>query len=98
MAHIISFRTNLTVFAILMALLFLTVAAAYVDLGVFGLPVAMTIATAKAALILLYFMHVRYSSKLQWIFSTAAFLWLALMILITLADYLSRGWLNILGK
>jgi cytochrome c oxidase subunit 4 len=96
--HIIPFRTNLAVFAALMVLLFVTVAAAYVNLGAWGLPVAMAIATVKALLILLYFMHIRYASRLQWIFSAAAFLWLGIMIAITMSDYVSRGWLNVAGK
>ncbi len=96
--HIIPFRTNLAVFVALMVLLFVTVAAAYLDLGAWGLPVAMTIATIKAALILLYFMHIRYASRLQWMFSTAALLWLGIMILIIMSDYISRGWLNVDGK
>lgn len=96
--HVIPFQTNLAVFVALMVLLFLTVGAAYLDLGAFGLPVAMAIATIKAVLILLYFMHIRYASRLQWIFSGAAFLWLGIMILITMSDYISRGWLNVEGK
>jgi cytochrome c oxidase subunit 4 len=96
--HVLSLRTYYTIFAILMVLLFLTIAVAYVDLGVLGVPVAMTIATVKAILILLYFMHVKFSDKLVWIFSTAAFFWLVFLLLLVLGDYASRDWLAILGK
>jgi cytochrome c oxidase subunit 4 len=58
----------------------------------------MGIATAKMALILLYFMHVRYSERLVWIFSTAAFLWLILLITGLMNDYLTRGFTNVMGK
>jgi cytochrome c oxidase subunit 4 len=81
-----------------MVLLFLTIAVAFVDLGVLGVPVAMTIATVKAILILLYFMHVKFSDKLVWIFSTAAFFWLVFLLLLVLGDYASRDWLDVLGK
>jgi cytochrome c oxidase subunit 4 len=96
--HVISVQTNLAVFGALMLLLVLTIGVAYLDLGPFGLVIAMLIATVKAALIILYFMHVRYGSKLQWLFSGAAFFWLGILILITLGDYLSRGWVDVQGK
>jgi cytochrome c oxidase subunit 4 len=96
--HIMSVQTNIIVFAALMILLVLTVGAAYMIHGPLGILTAMIIASIKAALIIAYFMHIRFSSKLQLIFSVSAFFWLALMILITLSDYLSRGWLPIEGK
>lgn len=96
--HILSVRTNFVIFAALMALLGATVGAAYIDLGRWNLPVAMAIATAKAVLILLYFMHVRFSHRLTWVFSGAAFLWLAIMLVLSLSDYTTRDWLAIEGK
>ena len=96
--HIIPLRANFAIFAALLALLGLTVGAAYVDLGRWNLPLAMTIAAAKAALILLYFMHVRFSNKLTAVFSGAAFLWLVILLVLTLNDYMTRGWLPIEGK
>jgi cytochrome c oxidase subunit IV len=96
--HVISVRTNLIVFAILMLLLVLTVGVAYINLGVMGLPVAMAIATVKAVLIVLYFMHVRWSTPITWVFAGSAFFWLAIMIFLTLNDYLTRGFLYIDGK
>ena len=58
----------------------------------------MVIALAKAIMIVLIFMHVRYSERLVWVFSGAAFLWLLILIALTLNDYFTRGWLNIPGK
>lgn len=96
--HIIPVRTNLIVFGILMALLVVTVGAAYLDLGSFNLITAMLIAGCKAMLIMLYFMHVRYSPRIVWVFSGAAFLWLGILIAFGASDYLTRGWLDIPGK
>jgi len=96
--HIISVKTYLMVFVALIALLVATVVAAMLPLGALHLPVAMTIAVIKAAMILLIFMHVYYSPALTKIVSVAALLWAALLLTITVADYFSRGWLDILGK
>lgn len=81
------------VFGALMLLLVLTVAASYVNLGPLNELVALAIALAKALLVILFFMHVRYSSPLTWLFVAAGFVWLSILILLTLGDYLSRGWL-----
>ncbi|MBX6311351.1 MAG: cytochrome C oxidase subunit IV family protein [Isosphaeraceae bacterium] len=96
--QVIPIRTNLIVFVILLALLFLTVGIAYIDLGVMNMVVAMTIAVIKALLIMLIFMHLRYTSHLTWIFALAAFLWLGILITLGLSDWLSRGWIDIPGK
>ena len=96
--HIIPPRTYYTIFGILMLLLVATVGAAYINLGPLNLIVAMSIAVTKAVLIILYFMHVRYGNKLTWVFSSAAFVWLAILIVLSLNDYATRGWLNIEGK
>ena len=76
----------------LLALLALTIAAAYVDLGPFNTLAAMMIALMKAALIVLFFMHLRYSKPLTWVFAGAGFFWLGIMLALALADYLTRGW------
>jgi cytochrome c oxidase subunit 4 len=56
--------------------------------------VAMTIAIAKATVVVLYFMHVRYSARLIWVIIGAAFFWMALLFAFTLADFYTRGWLS----
>ena len=75
--HIIPVRTYLIVFGVLMGLLVATVAGAYAPLGHFHLAIALLIAGLKAVVIVLYFMHVRYSSRLTWVFSSAAVNWRA---------------------
>lgn len=87
--------TGLTYFAngaVLLALLGLTIAMAYVNLGPFNTIVAMSISAAKAALILLFFMQLRYARPALWVFAGAGFFWLAIMIAMALSDYLTRGW------
>jgi cytochrome c oxidase subunit 4 len=96
--HTVSIATSLLVFAALLVLLFATVGAAHLPLGPWHLPVAMTIAVAKALLIALFFMHLLYSHRLTTIVAVAALLWLGIMIALTLCDFQSRGWLDIPGK
>jgi cytochrome c oxidase subunit 4 len=76
--------------AALLLLFILTVAAAYVEMGPFNIVVAMTIAVVKATLVVLYFMHVRYQSRLTWIFASAGFIWLLILFALTLGDYFTR--------
>ena len=76
----------------LLALLGLTIAAAYVNLGPFNTVAAMSIALAKAVLILLFFMHLRDSKPIIWVFAGAGFFWLGIMFALALSDYLTRGW------
>jgi cytochrome c oxidase subunit IV len=78
------------VFVVLMVLLFATVGAAYVNLHWGNVPVAYAIASLKAVLILWYFMHLKYSTRLVHVFAFASFAWLALMLIVTLGDYFSR--------
>jgi len=56
--------------------------------------VALTIAVLKALLVILYFMHVRYSDSLVWVFVAAGFFWLSLLLVGILQDYISRGWVG----
>ena len=87
-------RTYWVIFWWLMGLLVLTVIAGRIDLDhlIPGLNavVALIIATIKAVLVILFFMHVKQSSKLTWIFSSAAFIWLIILIALTFNDYLTR--------
>ena len=95
--HVVPVRTYFLVFVTLLAMTALTTAAAFVDLGPLGNLVAMAIASFKATLVVLFFMHVRYSSKLTSLVVTAGLFWLAILIVLTLTDYLSRGWLGVPG-
>jgi cytochrome c oxidase subunit IV len=96
--HISPVSTYLKIFAALMALTAVTVAAAFVDMGALNNVVAMGIALFKAALVVLFFMHVRYGSKLIGLIVVSSVLWLAIMFLITLSDYWTRGSFGILGR
>lgn len=79
-----------TVFALLLLLLLATVGVAYIDLGVFGLPVALGIAITKAGLILAYFMHLVHEKSLVRVFAFAGFASLAILLIILLADVNAR--------
>jgi cytochrome c oxidase subunit 4 len=79
------------IISILFALTFATWAIAFVDLGIWNPVVALTIAVIKAVLVILFFMHVRYSSRLTKVTVGAGFFWLLLMITLSLSDYLSRS-------
>ena len=81
-----------SVFATLIVLTFLTVFAAEFDLGSFSIFVALAIAITKATLVILFFMHVKESSRLTKLFVVAGFFWMAILFGLTGSDYVSRGW------
>jgi cytochrome c oxidase subunit 4 len=87
-----SARTYLLTGIALLAFLGLTIGAAYINLGPLNTAVAMTISFVKAALIVLFFMHVRYSKPLLWVFVGAGFFWLGIMLVLAMSDYMTRGW------
>lgn len=80
------------VWVALLVLLALTWGLAQLNLGQFNAVAALTIAVTKMLLVILYFMHVRYKPRLTWVFVAAGFIWLLIMIDLTLSDYLTRGW------
>jgi cytochrome c oxidase subunit IV len=84
-----------TIWLALLALLGLTWGVAKFDLGPWNIVAAMTIAVVKMLLVILVFMHVRYSHKLTWVFVAAGFFWLSFMITLTMADYLTRAGLEL---
>jgi cytochrome c oxidase subunit 4 len=86
-------KTYVSVWATLLALLGATVAVAYVHLGRFNAAAALTIAGVKAVIIVLYFMHLRYSPKVVWVVVGAGFLWLGWLFLWTIGDYVTRAYL-----
>jgi len=92
--HIVQPRIYIGIFLSLMVGTALTVLAAFYDFpGPLNAVVALTIAVIKATLVVLFFMHVRYSGRLVWLVIVAALLWLAIMFAITLSDYWTRTWL-----
>ena len=88
-SHVVSTRVYLGVFVALLALTGITVWAARHDFGALNTPVALGIAVLKAVLVILYFMHVKYSPRLTKLVVASAFVWLAIMIVGTLQDYYS---------
>jgi len=96
--HIVSPVVYVGVFLALMVLTGLTVFASTVDLGMWNTPVALLIAITKAVLVVLFFMHVKYSSRLVSLAVGAAMLWLVLLIAGVIADYVSRGWVGSPGS
>jgi cytochrome c oxidase subunit 4 len=95
--HIVPRRLYYRIFAALMGLTLVTVGVAFVDLGVLNTVIALTIAVVKALLVLLFFMHVRYSSRLTWVCVAAGVFWLALLLTLAMSDYLTRHWLVVTG-
>jgi len=96
--HIVSPKVYFAVFATLGVFTVVTWSVAKVDLGILNVVVALTIAVIKATLVVLYFMHVRWSSRLTWVFVCAGFFWLAIMIALTLSDFTTRDWLTIASQ
>jgi cytochrome c oxidase subunit 4 len=93
--HVVPIRVYLAIFGALMVGTVLTVMAAFWDLPPpLNTVVAMTIAVLKATLVVLYFMHVRYSSRLTWVVIASGLIWLGILFALTLSDYLTRGWLR----
>ncbi|HXT76929.1 MAG TPA: cytochrome C oxidase subunit IV family protein [Candidatus Eisenbacteria bacterium] len=94
--HIVSPKIYFAIFAALMVCTGLTVWAAEVDLNhIFSgmnVVVALAIATFKAALVVLFFMHGKYSSKRTQMVIICSVFWLAVMLFMTMSDYLTRAW------
>jgi cytochrome c oxidase subunit 4 len=83
-------RLYIQVFVALMVALALAIAVGYLVGGWTGTILSFSIGIFKAVLILLYFMHVRYGTRLTWIFAGASFLWLGILLVMTLNDYMTR--------
>ena len=81
------------VFAALIVGTLLTYAAARVDMGALNNVVMLTIALTKALLVILFFMHVRWGTRLTWLVVASGFFWLLILFSITMADFLTRGWI-----
>jgi len=88
--HVVSPKIYFTIFAALMVLTTLTVWIAFFDLGELNTVAAMTIAVLKATLVALFFMHLRWSSKLSQVVLVAGLFWFGILIALTLADYFTR--------
>ena len=90
--HIVSVKLYFGVFFALCALTYLTYLTALQDYGAFNTPIALAIAGVKAALVILFFMHVKYSSRLTWAVVAGSIFWLGILLALTMSDYLTRVW------
>ena len=90
--HISPKTTYYGIFGALMVLTAVTVSVAFINLGALNFPVALGIAILKATLVILFFMHVKYSSRLTKLICGTAFFFLIILFGLTLSDYMSRGW------
>jgi cytochrome c oxidase subunit 4 len=97
-AHASSLRTYLAVFLALLGLTALTVGVSYFELGPFHLTVGLLIAMTKMTLVALFFMHLWHGGKLTWLVVLASGFLFAVLVTITLSDYLTRNWTGIPGK
>ena len=94
--HIVPLRIYVTIFLALLVGTTLTVWAGLHDFpGKLNVIIALTIAVIKATLVVLYFMHVRYSSRLIWVVFASALFWLVILFALTFSDYWTRCWLPV---
>ena len=91
-SHILPKRLYYTIFAILLFYTYLTVQIAFLDLGAMNTVAALAIATFKATIVILFFMHVKYSTRLTWAVVLGSVFWLGILLTLTMTDYLTRTW------
>jgi cytochrome c oxidase subunit IV len=90
--HVVPKRVYYTIYAILLLCTWATVQISIIDLGAFNTVAALTIAVFKAAIVVLFFMHVKYASRLTWLVALGSVFWLGILLVLTLSDYLTRAW------
>jgi cytochrome c oxidase subunit 4 len=96
--HVVGPKVYVSVFAVLMVFTATTTAISFADLGPWNTVAALAIAFFKATLVVLFFMHIKYGGRLMQIVIAGGLFWLAILILLTLSDFLSRGTLPVLTK
>ena len=90
--HVIPKKVYYTIFGILMLCTYLTVQIAFFDLGPLNTIAAVGIAVLKATLVVLFFMHVKYSTRLTWAVVLGSIFWFGILVVLTMSDYLTRVW------
>ncbi len=90
--HIVSKKVYFAVFFALWALTLITTLVAFLDLGPFNAPIAILIAGIKTMLVVLFFMHLLYSGKLNWTVAIAGLFWFLIFVVLTVGDYATRMW------
>lgn len=96
--HIVPKRVYFLIFATLIVLTWVTAYVSTVDLGRWNIFVALAIAIFKASLVILFFMHVKYSTRLTKFIVMCGFFWLSLLLFITMADLWTRSWMGVPGR
>ena len=90
--HVVPRRTYYIIFALLMVLTYATVQISAFDLGALNTVAALAIASLKATLVVVFFMHVKYSTRLTKLAVIGGLYWLFILLSLTLSDYLTRSW------
>ena len=90
--HVVAQKIYYVIFATLMVLTAVTVGVAYIDLGAMNTVVALAIACFKALIVVLFFMHVKYSTRLIKLTVIAGLYWMGILFVLTFSDYLTRAW------
>lgn len=96
--HVDSIKTYTLVFLSLLILTAATTVAATIDLGPFNVVMALLIAVVKMILVALFFMHLRHSTILTKVVVGGGMLWLGILLVLSLSDFITRGWLPVPGK
>ena len=92
--HVVPVKVYLAVFVTLLVMTAATTVISGIDLGPWNTVVALVIAVFKASLVVLYFMHAKYSPRLIRVVIFGGIFWLAIMLTITFSDFVSRGWMS----
>jgi cytochrome c oxidase subunit 4 len=96
--HIVPVPVYIGVFLALIVGTIVTTAVAYIDLGQFNIVVALLVAVAKATLVILFFMHVKYSPRLTKLVVISGIFWLIILLTMTETDLLTRHWIGVPGR
>lgn len=96
--HVDSVKTYALVWIALLILTGVTTAVAYIDLAQFSVVVALAIAVCKMLLVALFFMHVRHSTQLTKLVVLGGLMWLGILLTLSMADFVTRGWIGVPGK
>jgi cytochrome c oxidase subunit 4 len=96
--HIVPKRVYILVFLALIALTWVTTLVSEIDLGSLNIYVALSIAIFKASLVVLFFMHVKYGTRLTKMIVLCGLYWLLLLLFIAMADLWTRGWMGVPGR
>lgn len=91
MSHVIPRKTYYLIFGLLVVLTLVTTEVAFFDFGLMNPVIALTIAVVKATFVVLFFMHMKYNSRLTMIIGAAGIFWLGILLVLTMSDYLARG-------